>query len=653
MHSNLLLRKPTDGKLYVEDVFSTYLYTGNGSSQTITNGIDLAGKGGLVWVKARAGETYGGNVFVDTARGRASLISSSSVPTVSSTEGAYTSPANTDLVSFNSNGFTLGSDNWWNKNTNGQPYASWTFRKAPKFFDVVTYTGNGASTRDIAHSLGVAPGMIIVKNTGAASNWFVWHRSIDNNIIFLERTDAAVASTGFYFGNSSTQTASNFRILSAGGTNANGSTYVAYLFAHDTTADGVIQCGSYTANNGNDVPVTLGWEPQFIIVKNASAATGGWYMSDNMRGMAVQGSSSAHSFPNSSAAEGTATNGITATATGFIAGGLGNINAGDTTSKFIYLAIRRGHMRVPTDATKVYDVKTRTGTGGSASISGLTAQPDVLLATSRDGWSSPVFYDRLRGFGQSLITVSSSSEGSATDSVLSMTNTAINLGSDGTQGYVNWSSKPYVNYILRRAPGFFDVVCYTGTGVARTINHNLGVVPELMIVKCRDGADSWYVYSSSLPSASYYVRLNTTGAQATSSGLWNNTAPTSSVFSVGTGLSGSGNTYVAYLFASCPGVSKVGSYTGTGTTNQINCGFTNGARFVLIKRTDSTGDWYVYDSARGIIASNDPYLLLNSTAAEVTNTDYVDAYSAGFELSSTAPAALNANGGTYIYLAIA
>jgi hypothetical protein len=97
----------------------------------------------------------------------------------------------------------------------------------------------------------------------------------------------------------------------------------------------------------------------------------------------------------------------------------------------------------------------------------------------------------------------------------------------------------------------------------------------------------------------------------------------------------------------------VGTYTGTGTTLQINCGFTNGARFVLIKRTDSTGDWYVWDSARGIIAGNDPYLLLNSTAAEVTNTDYVDAYSAGFELSSTAPAALNANGGTYIFLAIA
>jgi hypothetical protein len=97
----------------------------------------------------------------------------------------------------------------------------------------------------------------------------------------------------------------------------------------------------------------------------------------------------------------------------------------------------------------------------------------------------------------------------------------------------------------------------------------------------------------------------------------------------------------------------VGSYTGTGTTKQIDCGFTAGARFVMIKRTDSTGDWYVWDSARGIVAGNDPYLLLNSTAAEVTSTDYIDTYSAGFEISSTAPVAINANGGTYLFLAIA
>ena len=123
------------------------------------------------------------------------------------------------------------------------------------------------------------------------------------------------------------------------------------------------------------------------------------------------------------------------------------------------------------------------------------------------------------------------------------------------------------------------------------------------------------------------------------------------------GAGGSFNTSsddcIFYLFATVAGVSKIGTYTGTGTTKQIDCGFTGGARFVLIKRTNSTGDWYVWDSARGIVAGNDPYFLLNNIAAEVTTTDYIDTYSAGFEISSTAPAAINANGGSFIFLAIA
>jgi hypothetical protein len=115
----------------------------------------------------------------------------------------------------------------------------------------------------------------------------------------------------------------------------------------------------------------------------------------------------------------------------------------------------------------------------------------------------------------------------------------------------------------------------------------------------------------------------------------------------------SGGNYVAYLFATCAGVSKVGSYTGTGGLQTVNCGFTTGARFALIKRADSTGDWWTYDSARGITSGNDPYLLMNSTAAEVTGTNYVDTTGVGFQVTAAAPAGLNAVGGTYIFLAIA
>jgi hypothetical protein len=219
------------------------------------------------------------------------------------------------------------------------------------------------------------------------------------------------------------------------------------------------------------------------------------------------------------------------------------------------------------------------------------------------------------------------------------------------------ASEPDIYWMFRRAPGYFDEVCYTGNGATQNITHNLGVAPELMVVKKRSvgGTSNWAVYASPLANADAYLFLNDTAAVNTSSVLWNSTAPTSTVFSLGgsTNINQNGETAIAYLFATCAGVSKVGSYTGTATTKQIDCGFTAGARFVLIKRTDSTGDWYVWDTARGIVSGNDPYLLLNSTAAEVTNTDYIDTYSAGFEISSTAPAAINASGGTFIFLAIA
>jgi hypothetical protein len=124
-------------------------------------------------------------------------------------------------------------------------------------------------------------------------------------------------------------------------------------------------------------------------------------------------------------------------------------------------------------------------------------------------------------------------------------------------------------------------------------------------------------------------------------------------FSIGTAteVNTSAATYVAYLFATCPGVSKVGSYSGTGATQTIDCGFTGGARFVLIKRTDSTGGWYVWDTARGMVAGTDPSLLLNSIAAEV-NANSVYTTGVGFQIVSTA-AGINASGGTYIFLAVA
>lgn len=222
-----------------------------------------------------------------------------------------------------------------------------------------------------------------------------------------------------------------------------------------------------------------------------------------------------------------------------------------------------------------------------------------------------------------------------------------------TSTITNASANTYINYLFDRAPGFFDVVCYTGTGVARTVAHNLDVVPELMIVKKRSATDDWAVYANN--DNTDFLLLNTTAATADDNTYWNDTSPTASVFTVGTNadVNTSAAAYVAYLFATLPGISKVGSYTGNGTSQTIDCGFTTGARFVLIKRTDNTGDWYVWDSARGIVAGNDPHLSLNTTAAEVTTDDSVDADTSGFIVNQDAATNVNVNSASYIFLAIA
>jgi hypothetical protein len=290
--------------------------------------------------------------------------------------------------------------------------------------------------------------------------------------------------------------------------------------------------------------------------------------------------------------------------------------------------------------------KPQIGTGGSPSYTTNFTVDAVIDGYLPGGFGeSQWVLDRLRG-SVSLASASTAAESSTY---------AANIKFVYSNGALSGVNDSHVGWVLGRAPGFFDVVCYTGTGSATTQAHNLGAVPELMIVKTRSNAEDWAVYSATTGNTKKLVLNSSGSASGSSPDWWGNTTPTSSVFTVGSAYetNRSGYTYVAYLFATVAGVSKVGSYTGTGTTQQVNCGFTGGARFVLIKRADSSGDWYVWDSARGIVAGDDPYLLLNSTAAEVTNTDYVDTFAAGFEISSTAPAAINANGGTFIFLAIA
>ena len=624
---------------YIEDVFSTYLYTGNGSTQTITNGIDLSTKGGLVWFKSRSG-TYGTQSHVLTSNELTNWTKYLSSNTTGGTAGLGATAFTPSATGFALNSAFAGI------NDSGTTYASWTFRKQPKFFDVVTYTGNG-TTQNISHSLGSVPGCIIVKRTNLAANWFVWHRGLPAGYWLLLNDIQAQsnASSANVFGNNTTYvdpTSTVFTVGSGAAVNASGGTYVAYLFAHNaggfglTGTDNVISCGSFTSTTAGTT-VTLGYEPQYLMMK-PSSSTGDWIIVDNMRGFNVTTDQSL--YANTSDAE-VSYDWANPTATGFIEK---NNNNGVT---YIYIAIRRGPMKVPTSGTSVF---TPTAVTSSSSNTTVTAgfPVDLSILKIRNAVDSPAWFDRLRGITASsnprLLSNTSGAESSTTD-LGNAGQTTVQIGPLGTFNCIN--------YNFQRAPGFFDEVCFTATGSTFSVTHNLGVAPELVITKEINGANAWYTYSATY-GYQYYLSLNGINAKAGPTAFFGTGNPTSTTLSLsgGTSFFSSGQNYVAYLFASCPGVSKVGSYTGTGALQTINCGFTSGARFVLIKRTDSTGDWYVYDSARGITSGNDPYYVFNTSAAEVTGTNYVDTDTTGFKVTAAAPAGLNANGGTFIFLAV-
>lgn len=621
---------------YIEDVFSTYLYTGNGSTQTITNGIDLSGKGGLVWLKERQPNGFP-HRLQDSARGVQYFLDSASTAAE-----AIGSPQ--IVSSFNSNGFSLNANNL--VNGNGNTEVSWTFRKQAKFFDVVTFTANGSGGGTFNHSLGSAPGCVILKPTSAASSWLVYHRSTGVSK-YLELQSQAAEQTGTNW-----ISVSSTSVTVDSGWLGNNRSVVAYLFAHDaggfglTGSDNVISCGSYTGTGAAGNPITLGYEPQYLLIK-PSSMSGSWWVMDNMRPGALR--------PDSSAAESTSigspTLTVQPTATGFSFVGA---TLNDSSQTFIYIAIRRGPMKVPTSGTSVYYGETYTGNATARSFTAPGFPPDLFVSGSRSAVADgSIWGDRLRGVNSTLYSAYTQAESTLANVI---TNFGQNGASIGTDSSINGNTNTYVGWNFRRAPGFFDVVCYAGTGSNLTVSHNLTVAPQLIIIKNRTNAWSWNVgYNFGVSSYDFLTLDNNDPGTNNSYNSHYTAAPTTTQFFLATNVrvNQSSANFVAYLFATLAGVSKVGTYTGTGTTKQIDCGFTGGARFVLIKRTDNIGDWYVWDTARGIVSGNDPYLLLNSTAAEVTNTDYVDTYSAGFELSSTAPAALNANGGSFIFFAVA
>lgn len=629
--------------VYVEELFQTWLYTGNSSTQTIPNGVNLSGNGGMVWLKCRT--LADSNQLFDTVRG-------GNRPLASNNDSAQGTSA-TSITAFNTNGFTMGNSS--TINFSNELYTAWTFREQPNFFDVVTYTGNSSGFLTVNHNLGSVPGCIIVKciTEGSSENWIVYHRSGGTFNGVLNSTGSF--GSGPFFSNI---TSTSFRLTgNSVGVSTSGRQYVAYLFAHNaggfgpTGTDNIISCGGFTADGSGRATVNLGYEPQWILWKVSNQSGTDWFIHDVMRGWnltANAGATARTLNPNLANAEAANQNTFNINPTGFTLNGFlgGSVQV-------VYITVRRGPMRIPTSGASVFSPIVSSASQGTKITTNFPVDLQIQKSIT-DGSIFPVT-DRLRAVssinssgGVSVTTTSSAAESTSQNATRYWDNTGfqIALFNSGNQT-VYWN--------FGRAPTFFEEVCYTGNGdIGQTYAHGLQVVPEMIIIKRRNVSEDWPVYHAAL-GATRGIYLNGTQEATTFSQFWNNTAPTSTVFSVGSSNINNGNasTYVAYLFASCPGVSQVSSYTGTGSTQVINCGFTSGARFILIRRTDVAGDWYVWDSARGIVSANDPYLRLNVAASQITNTDWVDPDSTGFALSNAGGNLVNTNGGSYIFLAIA
>ena len=358
----------------------------------------------------------------------------------------------------------------------------------------------------------------------------------------------------------------------------------------------------------------------------------------------------------------------------------GNTNFGQRafthTAPSGYKALCTANLPTPTiaDGSTVMDVKLYTGNGSTQSITGLGFSPDLVWIKRRSSAISHALLDSMRGANKVIYSNLTAAEDTYIDTLSSFNSDGFTLDSDATWGGVNANSSTYVGWTwdagsstvsntdgsitssVRANPSAgFSIAAFTKTASTNeTIGHGLGVAPSMIIVKTRQssGYTGWAVYHTSTGSNGY-LELNTTSAFITLSSTWNNSSPTSSVFSMGTGWTATQN-MIAYCFAPVEGYSSFGSYTGNGSTDGPFVYTGHRSRWIMIKNSSASGDsWVMHDTARNTYNVVDALLMPNQSTQETTSTNYYhDILSNGFKLR-TALSAYNSNGATYIYAAFA
>jgi hypothetical protein len=321
-------------------------------------------------------------------------------------------------------------------------------------------------------------------------------------------------------------------------------------------------------------------------------------------------------------------------------------------------------------ANDYFDVSLWTGNGTSQSITNSgSMQPDFVWYKGRSTTFNHGLFDSIRGTLQRLSSNLTSAESTTAGSLTAFNSNGFSVGSDAganqnTDTYVGWqwrasnatavtnTAGSITSTVSANTTAGFSIVTFTtqpsGTG---TVGHGLGVAPSLIIQKIRTLSADWYVYNASI-GAGNILKLNTTDASTAGSTIWNSTAPTSSVFSLGNGWAGSYST-VAYCFAQVAGYSAFGSYVGNGVADGpfIYTGFR--PRYYILKNITNAQSWSVQDTSRSPYNVGSAVLLPNSSSAELTGTDFVDILSNGFKIRHSSSGNNNNSGDTYIYMAFA
>lgn len=680
MTTKLLLKSASvasSAGVNVSDVFNVTLYDGTAATNTINTGINFSANGGLAWFKQRTGNNA--HDLYDTERGNTKELNANS---------GVNQSTETGLTSFNNDGVTLSSSA--NQNSSGLPYVLFSFKQAANFFDIQTWTGDGVNPTQpfvISHNLGTTPGFVAVKKIsgGGSQSWMCAMRdpvgsgTVPSIYTSLSgqfgwdsnsHVDNQMSSTD-YAKWTSTQI-DLYRTIGASGTDTNrgynisGAEYVAYFFAQGGDggfgADGteeVIKVGRYIGNGSNEQFIDTGFEPQYLMIKKLTGGTNDWFIFNAMSGLTstildddylVTNSASGENFANDSIGH------VAVRAKGFSVNNQSELNE-NSPSDYMYIAIARDPNRNVTSASQVFAINTKAATnpnfvsnfpvdmafsrdvadgtsvGGITKLSGRQLQRSFIRTngnSQHDLYQNAQHFDYMNGYGDGV---------GSTDADLHA-------------------------FMWRRATGYFDLLTYNGTGSNALINHNLEAPPEMMWIRSRANADDWVVFHKDLGTGKYLFLNSSVAEQTTNaSAIWNNITPTSTVFGVGTDnkVNNVSRHYLALLWATKAGISKVGSYTGDGSTSgkTIDCGFQNGAKFILIKAYgDNSNDmhFYVFDSVRGITNGNDPWIELDTDVAEQTVGVAVKPDSSGFQVvhtSTSGAATVNVVNETYIFYAVA